>query len=396
VIVAFLIHPRILLVATWNEEAVLVTWRPSLRSVSNSFQSWWTMVKAPRGAVADGRRIFISYRREDSQHVAGRLFDRLTAEFGHGNVFKDVDSIPLGDDFREHLQNAVGICNVMFVLIGDKWTAIRDSKGALRLHNPNDFVRLELEAALNRKIPVVPILIGDVQMPGIEELPEPLQKIHFRQATRLRPDPDFDTDISRIVRSLRPKQKPLPHDESSVETGEAKRSASIRFGTAVLVACAVIGAMLYWEPWSKPVPEKMVNDSLKYDDEGMYVELVPGRFEVTLMVARKVYEQVPVTYSVVQNGITEERERTNTVIRNVVELQTLYCDFYPLVKQKSVDGKTMHRVKVISQDWSEHIYYCMEPPSIRNLSQSDAVPAPAPEAVPAPAPPAESAPAPAP
>ncbi len=348
------------------------------------------MVKASRGAVADGRRIFISYRREDSQHVAGRLFDRLTAEFGHGNVFKDVDSIPLGDDFREHLQNAVGICNVMFVLIGDKWTAVRDAKGALRLHNPNDFVRLELEAALNRKIPVVPILIGDVQMPSIEELPEPLQKIHFRQATRLRPDPDFDADISRIVRSLRPKQKPLPHDESSLETGKAKRSASIRFVIAVLVACAVVGGLLYWEPWSQPIPEKMVDDSLKYDDDGIEVELVPGRFEVTFTVVRKVIFPEEQTYEVMANGVYEPRTRTINVVHDEWVVQTGLCDFYPLVKQISVDGEKMHRVKLINADWSEHIYNCLEPPSIKNLSQSEAVPAPAPEAVPAPAPPAES------
>ena len=91
------------------------------------------------------RGIFISYRRVDTPHVAGRLFDRLEARFGTGNVFMDVDSIPLGVDFRAHLDEAVGRCDVLLAVIGDSWLESRD--GERRLDDASDFVRIEIESA---------------------------------------------------------------------------------------------------------------------------------------------------------------------------------------------------------------------------------------------------------
>ena len=156
------------------------------------------------GSDSPRSRVFISYRRDDSQHVAGRLFDRLLLEFRRADIFKDVDSIPSGDDFREHLQNAVGGCDIMLVLIGDNWASAAGSDGSLRLDNPDDFVRLEIEAALERAIRVVPVLIGNAELPPENRLPQSLQPLRFRQAIRLRPDPDFDGDAARLIRTLKP------------------------------------------------------------------------------------------------------------------------------------------------------------------------------------------------
>ncbi|HTY93619.1 MAG TPA: toll/interleukin-1 receptor domain-containing protein, partial [Steroidobacteraceae bacterium] len=94
--------------------------------------------------------IFISYRRSDNPDAVGRLYDRLVAEFGKSKVFKDVDSIPLGQDFREHLNDIVGRCAAVLAIIGPRWTDIRDEAGRKRLEDPDDFVRIELEAALAR------------------------------------------------------------------------------------------------------------------------------------------------------------------------------------------------------------------------------------------------------
>src|SRR5262249_1408299 len=100
--------------------------------------------------------IFISYRRTDSKHTTSRIHDRLRLEFGKGHVFKDVDSIPLGTDFREVLRDKLGRCRVALAVIGPTWATIADADGKPRLMNPADFVRLELESLLARKIPVIP------------------------------------------------------------------------------------------------------------------------------------------------------------------------------------------------------------------------------------------------
>jgi hypothetical protein len=96
--------------------------------------------------VSEGlsERIFISYRRADTPHVAGRLFDRLEARFGAGNVFMDVDSIEPGLDFAETIEEAVGSCDVLLALIGPRWVDALDERGRRRLEAADDFVALEI------------------------------------------------------------------------------------------------------------------------------------------------------------------------------------------------------------------------------------------------------------
>ena len=98
----------------------------------------------------------MSYRREDTAYPAGWLYDRLAERFGIAQVFKDVDSIEPGDDFTEVIANAVGSCDVLLALIGDRWLTATNSAGKRRIDNFDDFVRLEIEAALARNIRVVP------------------------------------------------------------------------------------------------------------------------------------------------------------------------------------------------------------------------------------------------
>src|SRR5437867_3178615 len=97
-------------------------------------------------------RLFLSYRREDSADVTGRLHDRLSAHFGRDAVFMDIDSVPFGVDFRDHLHRWIASCDAVLVMIGDEWLNER-------LADPADFVRIEVEAALARGIPVVPVLV---------------------------------------------------------------------------------------------------------------------------------------------------------------------------------------------------------------------------------------------
>jgi hypothetical protein len=146
-------------------------------------------------------KLFISYRREDSADLTGRLFDRLQAHFGRDCVFMDVDSIPFGVDFRQHLTDAVGKCGALLVVIGDRWTTISRNEQA-RLNDPADFVRIEIEVALARSIPVIPVLAGRTAMPRDEELPPSLKPLVYRNACRLDSGPDFHVHVDRLIRSL--------------------------------------------------------------------------------------------------------------------------------------------------------------------------------------------------
>ena len=92
-------------------------------------------------------KVFISYRRDDSQDAAGRICDRLSKEFGHDTVFMDVDNLPIGCDFREHLRNSVLQCDIFLAVIGKQWLDSADGEGNRRIENKDDFVRFEIELA---------------------------------------------------------------------------------------------------------------------------------------------------------------------------------------------------------------------------------------------------------
>jgi hypothetical protein len=147
-------------------------------------------------------RIFLNYRREDTGWAAGRLFDRLSHRFGKDQVFKDIDSIHLGDDFVDAITSAVGSCDVLLALIGDRWLLITDGDGQRRLDDDNDFVRLEIEAALTRNVRVIPILVEGARMPRAADLPASMAKLVRRQALKLNPDQEFESGVARLLNAL--------------------------------------------------------------------------------------------------------------------------------------------------------------------------------------------------
>jgi hypothetical protein len=107
----------------------------------------------------------------------------------------------LGDDFVEVITRAVGSCDVLLALIGDEWLTLTDKHGRRRLDDPDDFVRLEIEAALARNIRVIPILVDGASLPSTDELPDSLVKLVRRQALELSPA-RFDFDTGRLLRVL--------------------------------------------------------------------------------------------------------------------------------------------------------------------------------------------------
>jgi hypothetical protein len=154
--------------------------------------------------------VFISYRRGDAGDVVGRIYDRLVDRFGRTHVFKDVDSIPLGVDFRKHLSDSVGKCRVFLAVISRGW--LQQSDGERRIDQSNDFVRIEMEAALSRNIPVIPVLVQGAALPGEQELPPSLRELAYRNATVVRADPDFHADIARLMDGIAFHLKADPDD----------------------------------------------------------------------------------------------------------------------------------------------------------------------------------------
>jgi hypothetical protein len=143
----------------------------------------------------------MSYRREDTAYPAGWLYDRLAARFTGGQVFKDVDSIELGDDFVDAITAAVGSCDVLLAVIGDRWLTAADAEGKRRIDDANDFVRVEIEAALGRNVRVIPVLVDGASMPGADDLPASIAKLARRQALELSSN-RFDADLGRLLRVL--------------------------------------------------------------------------------------------------------------------------------------------------------------------------------------------------
>ena len=148
--------------------------------------------------------IFISYRRDDSADITGRIYDRLIQHFSKEIVFKDVDSIPLGIDFREHLEGALSQCRVLLAIVGVQWLGREVAEGNRRIDDPRDHLRLELEVALSRNIPVIPVLVRKASIPAEDALPSSLRSMAYRNGIQVRPDPDFHGDMDRLIKGIEP------------------------------------------------------------------------------------------------------------------------------------------------------------------------------------------------
>ncbi len=164
--------------------------------------------------------IFISYRRDDAGYVPGMLCERLRKVFGPSSVFIDLDTIPYGIDFRDHIIKAVSQCDVLLAIIGDTWLAARDDAGKRRLDDPGDFVRIEIEAAIARNIPIVPILIRNAAIPSPNDLPDTLQPLAFRNAAELRAGRDTNHHIDLLIRDLRSHLRPGPDRTEGATSGK--------------------------------------------------------------------------------------------------------------------------------------------------------------------------------
>jgi TIR domain len=196
--------------------------------------------------------IFLSYRREDSEGQAGRLYDDLVAVFGPDSVFMDVAAIQPGRDFRKSIDQSLNSCGVFLSLIGKSWLTAKDTSGQRRLDDPADFVRIETAAALKRDIPVVPVLVQGASAPKPDQLPDDLKELAFRNAVELT-HPRWDSDIQVLIKALRPhisQPGPKPEPERPQAGSKLRATKSV---AVIAVLVIVIGLVVYLRPVKKVV-----------------------------------------------------------------------------------------------------------------------------------------------
>jgi len=188
-------------------------------------------------------RVFLSYRRADlgghAAAVVGRLYDRLVERYGKQNVFMDVDTIPAGVRFDQFIGNAVARADLLLAVIGPQWV----EQIQARAGEGNDFVRLEIESALARSMPVVPVLIGGARMPQARDLPESLASLVLHHAHSVDTERDFNAHVTRLIADLERNRQAPP-----------QRTPGVPFGIALAGMTIAAAALFVSRPWEERRP----------------------------------------------------------------------------------------------------------------------------------------------
>jgi hypothetical protein len=203
-------------------------------------------------------RIFLTYRRDDSAGHTGRIADRLKREFGEDSLFMDVDAIPLGVDFRKRINDEVARCDVLIAAIGNRW--MTDDTSQRRIDNPLDPVRIEISAALQRDIPLIPILSDGTKIPNAQLLPDDVKGLADRNGLNVRHE-TFHSDLDRLVRELRQiSHREEVNVEPSTKSIADRISSSVTWqriagGVTILGVIAVVALLPHRSPVTlQPAP----------------------------------------------------------------------------------------------------------------------------------------------
>jgi hypothetical protein len=183
-------------------------WRPD--PAWGPLPSGWSLWIDPEGEDADHsdpsgdgkQHIFISYRRTDCQPQANGVYDGLGHRLSNASLFMDIDSIPPGVDFEDHIRDEIKRSDVVLVMIGDNWLDSRPGKDRRRIDEDDDFVRLEIESALaTPNIRILPVLVEGAQMPSSAELPASIHQLARLNAIELS-DRRWTSDVARLAKTV--------------------------------------------------------------------------------------------------------------------------------------------------------------------------------------------------
>lgn len=200
--------------------------------------------------------VFICYRREIRLASQAEIYDRLKTSLGRESVFIDVDNIPAGLDFVDVLSERVGQCGALIAVIGRNWVASADKNNGRRLDDANDYVRIEIEAALTRNVPVIPVLIDGAAMPHTDDLPNGLKKLARRQGIEIS-HTSFNSDAARLTDALARIDGDAPGSPSAADAAAARSSAPpprpaasrprrLFLAASALIVIAGGAGFLYW------------------------------------------------------------------------------------------------------------------------------------------------------
>jgi len=215
-------------------------------------------------------KIFIAYRRQDSTYYVNGIQQVLEERFGKRSIVRDVTAnIPLGTDYRKYLQSAVANSNVLLAVIGKKW----EESFRSRAEDESDFLRIEIEEALERNIPVVPVLVGGAELPRKKNLPASISELVFREAAQIRSGKNLDPDLKNLADSL---AATLGEEQSAPH----KRTENLVLRISVRPKSAAIGIKFRWtvtvrNDGAAPLRDVTVNRRTKMLEPPF--ELDPGR-----------------------------------------------------------------------------------------------------------------------
>lgn len=202
-------------------------------------------------------RITISYRREDSEEITGRIYDRLVGHYGEQMVFRDIDDIPLGVDYRTHISNILDESDILLAIVGPRWLGPRASRS--RIDDTGDLVRIEVESALRKGMPLIPVLVMRTKPLTLKQLPASLHEFTYRNALRVDSGADFHTHMAKLIRSMDQilagaqteheppaelADEPDPHDDVTPTDAEV---ASLRENNRILEERSNTACRLYEE-----------------------------------------------------------------------------------------------------------------------------------------------------
>ncbi|HEX4960214.1 MAG TPA: toll/interleukin-1 receptor domain-containing protein [Thermoanaerobaculia bacterium] len=268
----------------------------------------WTELRAGETEGTTMGGIFISYRRDDATGYVYALRDRLAARFGPGQIFMDIDSIEPGLDFVEVIESSVASCDVVLALIGKRWLQTE------RLQDPRDFVRLEIQAALARKIRVIPVLLEGTEMPSAEELPDVLSPLSRRQAFEIS-NRHFSDDLNQLgellgrilaeqeskrMSALLPQKEPLetiastPRQPAGSEPKVAippvqpERRTSLRKPAGMLVSFLSLLAVAIYAWFTITLATEKLDHSTSIDRWILYLAMLAGNLPALLGLILKI------------------------------------------------------------------------------------------------------------
>src|SRR5271166_2404351 len=222
--------------------------------------------------------IYLSYRRMESAAYAGRLYDHLIRHFGRGSVFMDIGGIARGQEFPRAIESALNACEVVLVVIGNGWGSCTRQDGRRRLDDPNDWVRLEVAAALHRNVLVVPVLVEGARLPDPACLPEELRPLCQRHACELS-DLRWSFDVGELVRDL---EKVVRSPRGFKVPGVKDKRLRWFVGGAIILAL-LLGMAFVWQTVFQKAPQ-VQNDTVrssqpKVTESPVATGMIPGAGE---------------------------------------------------------------------------------------------------------------------